>query len=67
VKAVQRGEWVVLDNVASANQALLSRLYPLIDQSLSGARKLLVTEHPNSDEVQVHPDFRLFLLWDTSK
>jgi hypothetical protein len=34
VEAMREGKWVILDNVEQANQALLARLFPLMERSI---------------------------------
>jgi midasin (ATPase involved in ribosome maturation) len=72
---MQRGDWVILDNVEQANQAILARLYPIMEKSIkrdAGSRELLITEyHHQQDDtttkIKIDPNFRLFLLWDNTK
>lgn len=74
IGAAKRGDWLVLDNVNRANQAVLARLHPLLEQSfIDGKRKMVVTECASStsadsiEVIEIHEDFRLFLLADDSQ
>ncbi|GKT34310.1 Midasin, partial [Aduncisulcus paluster] len=57
VSAVQRGNWILLDEINLAPPALLFRLNSLIESS-SGS--LLVTERGDNQDIVRHPSFRLF-------
>lgn len=64
VKAVENGDWLVLDNANLCSAAVLDRLNSLLEQNGS----LLMNECAQSDgsprEVKPHPNFRLFLTID---
>lgn len=66
LKAVQNGEWVVLDNANLCNASVLDRLNSLLDRG-----KLLVNEcgtrHSSAKVVEAHPNFRLFLTMDPTQ
>ncbi|KAL4485768.1 hypothetical protein ABPG72_012308 [Tetrahymena utriculariae] len=72
IEAVQNGDWLVLDNVGRANQAVLARLNPLLEWNLNGKREIVITECHNEDPqgksgpeiIRIHPDFRVFFLFD---
>lgn len=66
---MKEGEWLVLDRVGRANQAVLARLSPLLEANLRGVREIVITEchnpHSSGPEIiRVHEDFKLFLLVD---
>eukprot|EP00850_Spirogloea_muscicola_P001971 SM000007S20931 [mRNA] locus=s7:964636:998915:+ [translate_table: standard] len=64
LKALERGDWVVLDNANFCNPSVLDRLNPLLEpggcilvneRGMVGGRAVVATAHPR---------FRLFLLMD---
>ncbi|KAI9678963.1 MAG: hypothetical protein M1829_001948 [Trizodia sp. TS-e1964] len=64
IKALERGDWLVLDNANLCNSSVLDRLNSLLEPG--GC--LTIHEHPGSDGepriVMPHPDFRIFLTVD---
>jgi midasin len=64
VKALERGDWIVLDNANLCKAAVLDRLNSLLEPN----GELVVTEQPLSDGtvriVRPHKNFRLFLTMD---
>ncbi|KXJ94663.1 hypothetical protein Micbo1qcDRAFT_132688 [Microdochium bolleyi] len=64
VHALQKGEWLVLDNANLCNASVLDRLNSLLEPEGS----LIINEHcgPNGEPrvVKPHPDFRIFLTVD---
>ncbi|EKX38425.1 hypothetical protein GUITHDRAFT_77201, partial [Guillardia theta CCMP2712] len=67
VKAMERGEWLLLDNVNLCNANVLDRLNPLLEPQ----GVLLLNERGLVDgEVRIvrpHPNFRLFLSMDAHR
>jgi hypothetical protein len=64
VRALQRGEWIVMDNVNLCAGAVLDRLLPLLEPegSLSiNERGLINGEVPT---IRPHPNFRIFFTMD---
>lgn len=64
VKALERGDWIVLDNANLCKPAVLDRLNSLLEPN----GELVITEQPLSDGtvriVKAHKNFRLFLTMD---
>ncbi|ORY69584.1 uncharacterized protein BCR38DRAFT_480765 [Pseudomassariella vexata] len=64
VQALQRGQWLVLDNANLCSSSVLDRLNSLLEPDGS----LIINEHcgPNGEPriVKPHPDFRVFLTVD---
>lgn len=64
VKAIERGQWLVLDNANLCSSSVLDRLNSLLEPNGS----LIVNEHCNEDGspkvVKPHPNFRIFLTVD---
>ncbi|KAI1304313.1 hypothetical protein F5Y03DRAFT_175160 [Xylaria venustula] len=64
VQALQRGDWLVLDNANLCNASVLDRLNSLLEPEGS----LIMNEHCGSDGepriIKPHPDFRIFLTVD---
>ncbi|KAJ1335201.1 midasin [Microdochium nivale] len=64
VHALQKGEWLVLDNANLCSASVLDRLNSLLEPEGS----LIINEHcgPNGEPriVKPHPDFRIFLTVD---
>lgn len=60
VRALKRGEWLVLDELNLADPGVLERLNPLLEAEPS----LVVTEHAGErlgpGGAPIHPDFRVF-------
>ncbi|KAK8110776.1 uncharacterized protein PG998_007233 [Apiospora kogelbergensis] len=64
VKALQKGEWLVLDNANLCSASVLDRLNSLLEPG----GFLIINEHcgPNGEPriIEPHPDFRVFLTMD---
>ena len=64
VKALQTGQWLVLDNANMCNASVLDRLNSLLEPNGS----LSINEHCDAEGnpriVRPHPDFRIFLTMD---
>jgi midasin len=54
IKAMKRGEWVLIDEINLANNELLQKLLPAIE-----GKPLLFYERGDQTPIKVHPDFRL--------
>lgn len=67
LKAVERGEWVLLENANLCNPTVLDRLNPLLEPNGT----ILINERGlvNGDAmvIRAHPNFRLFLTVDPSQ
>lgn len=44
LECAQTGAWVLLKNVNQANQAILARLYPLLECTIEGKKEIFITE-----------------------
>ncbi|GAP86507.1 putative midasin [Rosellinia necatrix] len=64
IRALQMGEWLVLDNANLCNASVLDRLNSLLEPEGS----LIINEHCEADGepriIKPHPDFRIFLTVD---
>lgn len=64
VKALEQGQWLVLDNANLCSPAVLDRLNSLLEPNGS----LIVNEHTDANgqarTIKPHPDFRVFLTMD---
>ncbi|KAI1129610.1 hypothetical protein F5Y10DRAFT_290837 [Nemania abortiva] len=64
VQALQKGEWLVLDNANLCSASVLDRLNSLLEPEGS----LIINEHCGADGepriIKPHPDFRVFLTVD---
>ncbi len=64
IRALERGDWLLIDNVNFCNPAVLDRLNPLLEPD----GELIVNERgPVNGQVRVvkpHPNFRIFLAMD---
>ncbi|KAI0400957.1 hypothetical protein F4802DRAFT_619434 [Xylaria palmicola] len=64
VKALQKGDWLVLDNANLCSASVLDRLNSLLEP----AGSLIINEHCGADGepriIQPHPEFRIFLTVD---
>lgn len=64
VKAIQRGDWLVLDNANMCNASVLDRLNSLLEPN----GFLCINEHCDAEGkpkmIKPHPDFRVFLTMD---
>lgn len=64
VQALQKGEWLVLDNANLCSASVLDRLNSLLEPEGS----LIINEHCGADGeprvIKPHPDFRIFLTVD---
>ena len=56
IKAMQSGEWVLLDEVNLANESILNRLATIVRGD-----HVLLNERADVLDLQVHPDFRVFM------
>ncbi|KAL2820361.1 hypothetical protein BJX63DRAFT_311719 [Aspergillus granulosus] len=63
-QAVQRGDWVVLDNANLCNPSVLDRLNSLTEPNGSLILNEQRTEDGNARIISPHPNFRLFLTMD---
>jgi len=57
VEAVQKGKWVLLDEINLASPETLQRLCGLLDDRHSS---LTITERGDANAIERHPEFRLF-------
>ncbi|ORY30348.1 hypothetical protein BCR39DRAFT_598381 [Naematelia encephala] len=57
VKAIQAGEWILLDEVNLASQETLEAIATILEGT---AASLVLTERGDVEPVPRHPDFRLF-------
>jgi midasin len=55
MKAMQKGEWVLIDEINLANNELLQKILPAIEKT-----KFLFYERGDENPIQIHPDFRIF-------
>jgi midasin (ATPase involved in ribosome maturation) len=64
VKAVEQGDWLVLDNANQASDALLDRLNSLLEPD--GTLSIIERGNVNGEIVTIrpHPEFRIFILVD---
>ena len=60
VKAVRRGDWVLLDEINLASPDTLESLSDLLSDKTDGAPAILLSETGNIEMIQAHPDFRIF-------
>lgn len=65
IRAMERGEWLVLENVNLCPSSVVDRLNPLLEPN----GKLLINERgllPDGEyaSVQPHPNFRMFMVMD---
>lgn len=64
IRAMQKGEWLVLDNANLCSPAALDRLNSLLEPN----GKLIINEHTEADGqarvVTAHPNFRIILTMD---
>lgn len=56
VRALRKGEWILIDEVNLASNDVLQRLLPIVEQRAS----LQLVERGDSATIRRHPDFRLF-------
>ncbi|MFC1753351.1 AAA family ATPase [Thermoproteota archaeon] len=56
LKAIERGDWVVLDEINLAKPEIIERLNSLLDDD----RMIVVTEDGEMAPIKAHPNFRLF-------
>jgi midasin len=54
IKAMRRGDWVLIDEINLANNELLQKLQPAIE-----GKPLLFFERGDREAIAVHPHFRL--------
>ncbi|KAL4910123.1 hypothetical protein BDW74DRAFT_173590 [Aspergillus multicolor] len=64
-QAVQKGDWVVLDNANLCNPSVLDRLNSLTEPNGSLILNEQRTEDGNARMIKPHPNFRLFLTMDS--
>ncbi|RDW90419.1 AAA family ATPase midasin [Aspergillus mulundensis] len=64
-QAVQKGDWVVLDNANLCNPSVLDRLNSLTEPNGSLILNEQRTEDGNARIIKPHPNFRLFLTMDS--
>ncbi|KAL4867700.1 hypothetical protein BDV12DRAFT_197981 [Aspergillus spectabilis] len=64
-QAVQRGDWVVLDNANLCNPSVLDRLNSLTEPNGALILNEQRTEDGNARIIKPHPNFRLFLTMDS--
>ncbi|KAL4820245.1 hypothetical protein BDW67DRAFT_181320 [Aspergillus spinulosporus] len=64
-QAVQKGDWVVLDNANLCNPSVLDRLNSLTEPNGSLILNEQRTEDGNARVIKPHPNFRLFLTMDS--
>ncbi|KAL3439354.1 hypothetical protein BDV09DRAFT_190924 [Aspergillus tetrazonus] len=64
-QAVQKGDWVVLDNANLCNPSVLDRLNSLTEPNGSLVLNEQRTEDGNARVIKPHPNFRLFLTMDS--
>ncbi|KAM3143024.1 hypothetical protein pb186bvf_004842 [Paramecium bursaria] len=55
IKAMKKGDWVLIDEINLANNEVLQKILPAIEKT-----KLLFFERGDENPIQIHPDFRLF-------
>jgi len=60
VKAVRRGDWVLLDEINLASPDTLESLSGLLSDKTDGAPAVLLSETGDIERIQAHPDFRIF-------
>ncbi|KAL4801476.1 hypothetical protein BDV18DRAFT_74682 [Aspergillus unguis] len=64
-QAVQKGDWVVLDNANLCNPSVLDRLNSLTEPNGALILNEQRTEDGNARVIKPHPNFRLFLTMDS--
>lgn len=60
VKAVRRGDWVLLDEINLASPDTLESLSDLLSDKTDGTPTILLSETGDIERIQAHPDFRIF-------
>lgn len=56
IEAMRKGYWIVIDEINAASAEILFVLHSLLDDD----RYVVLTDHPNREIVQAHPNFRVF-------
>ena len=56
IKSLQNGDWVLLDEINLASDAVLNRLSTIIE-----GNHILLNERADIVETKVHPEFRMFM------
>ncbi|KAL4968549.1 AAA family ATPase midasin [Aspergillus stella-maris] len=64
-QAVQKGDWVILDNANLCNPSVLDRLNSLTEPNGALILNEQRTENGNARVIKPHPNFRLFLTMDS--
>ncbi|KAL4933529.1 AAA family ATPase midasin [Aspergillus undulatus] len=64
-QAVQKGDWVILDNANLCNPSVLDRLNSLTEPNGALILNEQRTEDGNARVIKPHPNFRLFLTMDS--
>lgn len=60
VKAVRRGDWVLLDEINLASPDTLESLSDLLSDKNDDSPTILLSETGDIERIQAHPDFRIF-------
>ncbi|MCJ1246042.1 hypothetical protein MMC30_003246 [Trapelia coarctata] len=60
VKAVRRGDWVLLDEINLASPDTLESISDLLSDKTDGAPTLLLSETGDIERIQAHPEFKIF-------
>ncbi|CAD8184490.1 unnamed protein product [Paramecium pentaurelia] len=55
IKAMQKGDWVLIDEINLANNELLQKILPAIEKT-----QLLFYERGDENPIKIHPNFRIF-------
>lgn len=63
-RAIQQGDWVLLDNANLCNPTVLDRLNPMLEPNGSLYLNECGTINGEPRVIKPHPDFRLFLALD---
>ena len=60
VRAVRRGDWVLLDEINLASPDTLEQLADLMANGIDTRPSILLTESGSVERIYAHPDFRIF-------
>lgn len=60
IKAVRRGDWVLLDEINLASPDTLESISDLLSDKTDGTPTILLSETGDIERIQAHPDFRIF-------